>query len=52
MDSLEHRVTLADVCAAGRADAALELGSLVGDYIAVEVRKDENLEVACGASRR
>lgn len=46
MDSLEHRVTLADVCAAGCADAALELGSLVGDYIAVEVRENEDFEVA------
>ena len=46
MDSLEHRVTLADVCAAGCADAALELGSLVGDDVAVEVREDEDFEVA------
>ena len=46
VDSLEHRVTLADVCAAGCADAALELSSLVGDYVAVEIRENEYLEVA------
>lgn len=46
MDSLEHRVTLADVCAAGCADAALELSCLVGDDVAVEVRENEDFEVA------
>ena len=45
MDSLEHRVTLADVCAAGCADAALELCRLVGDDVAVKVRENEYLEV-------
>ena len=45
MDSLKHGVFLADVCAARRADAALELGGLVGDYVAVKVGQDEYLEV-------
>ena len=46
MNGLKHRVALADVCAAGSADAALELRRLIGDYIAVEIRENEYLEVA------
>ncbi len=45
MNCLKHSVFLADVCAAGSADAAHEFGSLVGDYITVEVRKNEYLEI-------
>ena len=45
MDSLEHSVLLADVCAAGSTYAALELCSFVGDDIAVKVRENEYLEV-------
>jgi len=46
VDGLEHGVLLADVGATGRADAALELGGLVGQDVAVEIREDEDLEVA------
>ena len=46
MDSLKHGVALAYIGASGSADASLELGGLIGDYIAVEIRKNEHLEVA------
>ena len=41
-----HGVVVAQVCAAGSADAALELRRLVGDDIAVEVGEDEHLKVS------
>lgn len=51
VNGLKHRVALADVCAAGSADAALEFRRLVGDYIAVEIRENEYLEVAAALRR-
>ena len=59
MDSLKHRVLLTDVSTARSTNTALELCSLVGDDIAVEVGKKHYLEVAatllvnklCGAKK-
>ncbi len=45
VNGLEHGVPLADVRAARRAYAALELGRLVGQDVAVEIGKNEYLEV-------
>ena len=52
VNGLKHGVALADVGAAGGADAALELGRLVGDDVAVQVGQNKHLEIACGAFRR
>ena len=45
MDGLEHGVAVADVGAARRADAALQLRGLVGDDVAVEVRQQQHLKL-------
>ena len=45
MDSLEHSVPFTDVRTACRAYAALKFSRLVGDDIAVEIGKNEYLEV-------
>ena len=42
---LEHGIAVADVGAARRAHAALNLGSLVGDDIAVEVGQQHHLKL-------
>ena len=44
MDGLEHGIAVAEVGAARRAYAALQLRGLVGDDVAVEVGKDKDLE--------
>ena len=49
MDGLKHGVAVADVGAARRADAALQLRGLVGDDIAVEVRQQQHLKAAAHA---
>ena len=45
MYGLKHGIALADVSAAGSAYSALELGRLIGDYIAVKVRQNKDLEI-------
>ena len=49
MDGLEHGVAVADVGAARRADAALQLRGLIGDDVAVEVRQQQHLKAAAHA---
>ena len=49
VDRLEHRVALADIGAAGGADAALKLRRLVGQDVAVEVGQSDDAEVRCVA---
>ena len=46
VDGLEHCIAFADICAARRADAALEFCGLVRDDIAIQVRQDEDAEIA------
>ena len=46
VDGLEHSILTASVGAARRAYAALNLGGLVGDDVAVEVGQHEYLELA------
>ena len=46
MDGLKHGVAVADVGAARRADAALQLRGLVGDDVAVEVRQQQHLKLS------
>ena len=45
MNGLEHGVAVANVGASGSAHAALKLGGLVGDDIAVEVGQEDDLEL-------
>ena len=45
MDGLDHGVAVPDVGAARRADTALQLCSLVGDDVAVEVRQQQHLKL-------
>ena len=45
VNGLEHGVAVADVGAAGGAYAALDLGGLVGDDVAVEVGQQKDLEL-------
>ena len=49
VDSLEHGIVVSDIGASGSAYTALDLGGLVGDDIAIQVRQYENLELVSAA---